>query len=240
MSDIIKHGRGPVVQQINDAAHFVKDAVEALMPGEIKVPENPAPKQFAFAAPPEGSTFVMAGEITAKPSEILGQYAIPGQCNCSSCLLTRRHVAIERWVKLEEEHTAREHAKTNALAAAHDGQRFHLTEPTVTINGRTFGAGWLLISETEYAELAADHAWRDQFDCCMCGSRMDAHDIGSGHAPVSEYDYVLGMAQDKVRAITEAVDAYHQALTDRKHGGVAADVLVKAVERVLNKHWSGT
>jgi len=24
---------------------------------------------------------------------------------------------------------------------------------------------------------------------CMCGSTMDGHDIGSGHAPVSMHDY---------------------------------------------------
>ena len=39
--------------------------------------------------------------------------------------------------------------------------------------------------------LDAAEAWRDQFDCCMCGSPMKDHNIGSGHSPVSMYDYRL-------------------------------------------------
>lgn len=49
-------------------------------------------------------------------------------------------------------------APTGAEPAADNASRYHLTEPTVTINGRTFGKGWLLISEAEYARMAPSGA----------------------------------------------------------------------------------
>jgi hypothetical protein len=45
---------------------------------------------------------------------------------------------------------------------------------------------WALEAADEIERL---RAWQDQHDCCMCGSRMSDHDIGSGHSPVSMYDY---------------------------------------------------
>jgi hypothetical protein len=45
------------------------------------------------------------------------------------------------------------------MAASSEGEgqpiRYHLTEPTVEINGRMLGEGWLLITEAEYAALTA-------------------------------------------------------------------------------------
>lgn len=39
------------------------------------------------------------------------------------------------------------------------------------------------------ARAEAAEAKLAEHDCCMCGSRMEDHDIGSGHSPVSMYDY---------------------------------------------------
>lgn len=50
--------------------------------------------------------------------------------------------------------------------------------------------------------LEREEKWREQFDCCMCGSRMGDHGIGSGHSPVSMYDY----HQDQLAARTAAVE----------------------------------
>jgi DNA repair exonuclease SbcCD ATPase subunit len=55
------------------------------------------------------------------------------------------------------------------------------------------------------SELAAAEKWRQQFDCCMCGSRMDAHDIGSGHSPVSMYDYHMGQLEQQIEHFREAL-----------------------------------
>lgn len=39
----------------------------------------------------------------------------------------------------------------------------------------------------------------DEFDCCMCGSRMSDHNVGSGHSPVSIYDYRLDQAEQSAK-----------------------------------------
>lgn len=56
-------------------------------------------------------------------------------------------------------------------------------------------AGLLDLAEAVMRRLKHAEDWREQFDCCMCGSRMDAHDIGAGHSPVSMYDYHLWQLQ---------------------------------------------
>jgi hypothetical protein len=43
-------------------------------------------------------------------------------------------------------------------------------------------------------------SWQDQHDCCMCGSRMSDHDIGSGHSPVSMYDYYQSQLEQRAEA----------------------------------------
>lgn len=35
-------------------------------------------------------------------------------------------------------------------------------------------------------------------DHCMCGDRVDSHGFGSGHSPVSEFDYAMASV-DKMR-----------------------------------------
>jgi len=35
-------------------------------------------------------------------------------------------------------------------------------------------------------------------DYCMCGDRVDSHSFGSGHSPVSEFDYGM-MSVEKMR-----------------------------------------
>jgi hypothetical protein len=59
-----------------------------------------------------------------------------------------------------------------------------------------------LLARAEAAEHERDKArrWIDQFDCCMCGSRMSGHDIGSGHSPVSMYDYHKDQTEKRAEA----------------------------------------
>jgi hypothetical protein len=54
--------------------------------------------------------------------------------------------------------------------------------------------------------------WRDQFDCCMCGSTMDSHDIGSGHSPVSMYDYERHSLAAELTKAREALERAGRAL----------------------------
>lgn len=72
------------------------------------------------------------------------------------------------------------------------------------------------------AEVASLREWRDQFDCCMCGSLMTAHDIGSGHSPVSMYDYHMGELQAEVERLQGSYDVVE----------CRAAALAKEVERL--------
>ena len=58
--------------------------------------------------------------------------------------------------------------------------------------------------------------WRET-DTCMCGARMDDHDIGSGHTPVSMYDYEF----DQVRQRAEAAEAQSAALAAQVEAATA-------------------
>ena len=62
--------------------------------------------------------------------------------------------------------------------------------------------------------LKQERDWRSQFDCCMCGSRMNDHDIGSGHSPVSMYDY----NQDRLQAALTASEAEATSLRRKLEG----------------------
>ncbi len=56
-----------------------------------------------------------------------------------------------------------------------------------------------LIEAAKSVDGVADHASFVSDECC-CGSRMDAHDMGSGHAPVDSGTYYGGQALDRLRA----------------------------------------
>jgi dsDNA-binding SOS-regulon protein len=65
--------------------------------------------------------------------------------------------------------------------------------------------GALAAATIESRERDEARAWRDKFDCCMCGSRMDSHDIGSGHSPVSMYDYEMQSLSAELAKAREAL-----------------------------------
>jgi hypothetical protein len=65
-------------------------------------------------------------------------------------------------------------------------------------------------------ELDEAQRWIDKFDCCMCGSRMSAHDIGSGHSPVSMYDYHMSQTQERAEAAERECAALRDALLRTK------------------------
>jgi hypothetical protein len=56
-------------------------------------------------------------------------------------------------------------------------------------------------------EIKRLRAWQDQHDCCMCGSRMSDHDIGSGHSPVSMYDYYQLQLEKRAEAAEARIAA---------------------------------
>ena len=56
-----------------------------------------------------------------------------------------------------------------------------------------------LIEAAKGVDGIADHASFVSDECC-CGSRMDAHDMGSGHAPVDSGHYYGGPALDRLNA----------------------------------------
>lgn len=41
---------------------------------------------------------------------------------------------------------------------------------------------------------------------CMCGCEMEAHDIGSGHSPVSMHDYYSQSEQHRDQVIEDSLD----------------------------------
>ena len=43
----------------------------------------------------------------------------------------------------------------------------------------------------------------------------------------------------KMKQVTLAITEYHQALSDRAHGGVAASVALSKIQQALNLHWVG-
>lgn len=52
-------------------------------------------------------------------------------------------------------------------------------------------------------------------DYCMCGDRVDAHNTGSGHAPVSQYDHELQQLREELeQARKRAIDAEHNAIEE--------------------------
>lgn len=67
------------------------------------------------------------------------------------------------------------------------------------------------------AERDALRARLDEFDCCMCGSLMKEHGMGSGHSPVSMYDYHLSEVEAEVSRLTASLAAAHglQARAER-------------------------
>jgi hypothetical protein len=51
--------------------------------------------------------------------------------------------------------------------------------------------------------------------------------------------YVEGEPTSKLERISEALDAYHQELTDRKDAWAAASHFTHACQDILGKHWKG-
>jgi TolA-binding protein len=52
----------------------------------------------------------------------------------------------------------------------------------------------------------------DEYDCCMCGSRMSEHGIGSGHSPVSMHDYRLDQAEAREKVLQQRVEELEEAI----------------------------
>lgn len=46
---------------------------------------------------------------------------------------------------------------------------------------------------------AADWRLYASKECCMCGDRVDAHGTGSGHSPVSEWDYYAYQEEEAMK-----------------------------------------
>jgi hypothetical protein len=72
--------------------------------------------------------------------------------------------------------------------------------------------GALAAATIESRERDEARAWRDKFDCCMCGSRMDSHDIGSGHSPVSMYDYEMQSLSAELAKAREALEGVSETI----------------------------
>lgn len=58
-------------------------------------------------------------------------------------------------------------------------------------------------AEAEVARLKAELERLHELDTCMCGSRMDDHDIGSGHSPVSMYDYYRSQDEAEIKRLKD-------------------------------------
>jgi hypothetical protein len=71
-----------------------------------------------------------------------------------------------------------------------------------------------LSAEIEKLKAERDEAYefRRQHDYCCCGWRMDDHNIGSGHAPVSVYDYHLAQTEERAEAAAAEVVKLKSAL----------------------------
>ena len=57
---------------------------------------------------------------------------------------------------------------------------------------------------------------------CMCGDYVDHHSMGSGHSPVSMYDYSLSRAEDE----NERLKARVAGIGKKTRGGVSVRVTV--------------
>lgn len=63
------------------------------------------------------------------------------------------------------------------------------------LNGKTIGEGLL----RKWLELMEHGDFREGH--CMCGSAVNAHGIGDGHAPVDAGEYYAGQVMEELRAI---------------------------------------
>ena len=61
-----------------------------------------------------------------------------------------------------------------------------------------------LIDAASWVDSVSGHASFVSDECC-CGSRMDAHDMGSGHAPVDSGAYYGGQALDRLAAALQRI-----------------------------------
>ncbi|HFH4386357.1 TPA: Lar family restriction alleviation protein [Pseudomonas aeruginosa] len=69
-------------------------------------------------------------------------------------------------------------------------------------NARAVPAGHVVVSEgllRKWLELMEHGDYREGH--CMCGSSVDGHGIGDGHAPVDAGEYYAGQVMEELRAL---------------------------------------
>ncbi len=59
----------------------------------------------------------------------------------------------------------------------------------------------------------------NELDHCMCGGRMDGHDIGSGHSPVSMYEYHQDQLIEEVERLREQLQEVREYINERERRG---------------------
>lgn len=82
-----------------------------------------------------------------------------------------------------------------------------------------------VVEAARAVESVADHATFVSDECC-CGSRIDAHGMGDGHAPVDSGSYYGGQALDALRTALTQADAALASL-EAAEGVVVDDAMVE-------------
>ncbi|HCF3952673.1 TPA: hypothetical protein NID70_002251 [Pseudomonas aeruginosa] len=122
-----------------------------------------------------------------------------GAIQCPDCGAVKDHVTDAEYAKL----AAEAQALREEVAALDARERLFTSPENIQValeaqsrlNGKTVSEGLL----RKWLELMEHGDYREGH--CMCGSPVDSHGIGDGHAPIDAGEYYAGQVMEELRAL---------------------------------------